>query len=115
MGRLKTVPPLSEMTQEEIDRWGLAYCRANCWEWDELFGEKPDGFDDMPTFARGFWQRRKYKNNTKRYWLEGWIIELRYVLGEETLDRCWKNFVSSRRRPPAPQAVTDGEEQKTMP
>lgn len=34
------------------DRMGLAYHRLNNWEWDDIFGEKPEGFDDMPNFAK---------------------------------------------------------------
>ena len=32
-----------ELTQTE--RLGLAYCRLNCWEWDDFIGEKPKDFD----------------------------------------------------------------------
>jgi hypothetical protein len=29
-------------------RYAKAYCNLVNWKWDRLFGEKPDGFDDLP-------------------------------------------------------------------
>jgi hypothetical protein len=29
-------------------RYAKAYCNLVNWKWDSLFGEKPDGFDDLP-------------------------------------------------------------------
>lgn len=30
-------------------RYAKAYCNLVNWKWDRLFGEKPDGFDDLPS------------------------------------------------------------------
>lgn len=38
----------SKLSKE--DRLGLAYCRLNFFQWDELFGPKPDGFEDLPNY-----------------------------------------------------------------
>ena len=37
----------------KIDRLGLAYCRLNCWEWDNIIGPKPEGFDNA---SRCWWK-----------------------------------------------------------
>lgn len=30
------------------ERWALAWYHLNNWEWDELLGAKPEGFDGLP-------------------------------------------------------------------
>ena len=30
------------------DRLGQAYCRLNCWEWDPILGDEPEGFKSNP-------------------------------------------------------------------
>ena len=32
-------------------RYSKAYCNLVNWKWDGLFGEKPDGFDDLPSIV----------------------------------------------------------------
>lgn len=39
---------IDESTLKFNERLGLAYCRLNCWQWDEIIGTKPEGFDDLP-------------------------------------------------------------------
>ena len=39
---------IDESTLSPKERLGLAYCRINSWQWDDLFGEKPENFDDLP-------------------------------------------------------------------
>lgn len=45
---------LSEIEDQRIfeARLGMAYNRLRKWEWDELMGEKPEGFDEMPKFSK---------------------------------------------------------------
>ena len=31
-------------------RMGLAYCRMNCWEWDDYMSNKPEGFEESNKF-----------------------------------------------------------------
>lgn len=33
-------------------RLGMAYNTLNRWEWDELLGEKPEGFDQLPNTTK---------------------------------------------------------------
>lgn len=40
-------------------RIGLAYNRLTNWEWDELLGPKPDGFDEMPRISKRRLFRRR--------------------------------------------------------
>lgn len=39
----------TNLTEEE--RLGLAYCRFNCWQWDDIFCPCPEGFYDLPRFS----------------------------------------------------------------
>lgn len=39
----------TNLTAEE--RLGLAYCRFNCWQWDDIFCPCPEGFYDLPRFS----------------------------------------------------------------
>ena len=39
------------------DRLGLAYCRMNCWEWDDYMGNKPEGFEEGNKFEMLKYQR----------------------------------------------------------
>ena len=59
-----------------IERLGLAYCRLNCWVWDELIGAKPDGFEQMT-------------NEEKRGYIEPQLNRIEQMLGKPYTDRCW--------------------------
>lgn len=76
----------TNLTEEE--RLGLAYCRFNCWQWDDIFCPCPEGFYDLPRFSNGagVLTREKYirrpkkqieeylgKTKTSMYW---WKFEL---------------------------------------
>ena len=39
---------INETELSSVDRLGLAYCRLNRYEWDNILGEKPANFDDLP-------------------------------------------------------------------
>lgn len=41
---------IDESKLDRIDRLGLAYCRLGRFEWDDLIGPKPEGFDDLPNY-----------------------------------------------------------------
>ena len=49
---------LSELKREDvhgqkiIERLGLAWVKLNKYQWDEILGDKPDGFDEMTTPER---------------------------------------------------------------
>lgn len=38
-----------DLTQDDLAE---IHCKLNGWEWDERLGEKPDGFDQMPTAGK---------------------------------------------------------------
>lgn len=93
------------MSVDEINRLGLAYCRLNTWEWDEIVGPKPDGFDEMPRYDK-FWYIRTYhpifmkflemlnpmkfaKKQTKYDCIYPVIEEIRSRIGEENCSRAW--------------------------
>lgn len=59
-----------------IERMGLAYCRLNCWDWDELIGEKPDGFEQMT-------------NKEKHGYIEPQLDRIEQILGSPYTSRCW--------------------------
>lgn len=58
-------------------RMGLAYCRMNCWEWDDYMGNKPEGFEEnkfealMPYLKKI--ESTIGKNNCNKYW---WVFEI---------------------------------------
>lgn len=58
-------------------RLGLAYCRMNCWEWDEYMGEKPANFEENKFEALiPYLKKIKStigKNNCSKYW---WVFEI---------------------------------------
>ena len=69
------------------DRLGLAWVRANKWEWDEeVLGPKPENYDNLPNYNSGDKSKRDYiapamrqienelsRMVTSRYW---WKYEL---------------------------------------
>lgn len=67
---------IDESKLSPVERLGLAYCRLNCWIWDELVGDKPDGFDRMTS-------------DEKRGYIEPWLNRIEQTLGEPYTDRCW--------------------------
>lgn len=69
--------PESELCPK--DRLCLAWARMNGWEWDPLFGDKPEGFDDMETAHILLQPYMQAMNNTltpaeqSRFW---WVYGL---------------------------------------
>lgn len=65
----------SELSWEE--RLGLAYCRLNTHQWDELLGEKPEQYDDSDEAVR----------------LSVKIMEhIRQIIGPAKANECWWRF-----------------------
>lgn len=67
---------IDESKLSPVERLGLAYCRLNCWIWDELVGEKPDRFEQMT-------------NDEKRGYIEPQLNRIEQMLGKPYVDRCW--------------------------
>ena len=80
-----------------IDRLGLAYCRMNCWLWDEVIGDKPDGFDEMPIDVSDFyrWWRRLIGRPVRTQFgcVRGHLHRITQLIGEDNVSRCWWRFV----------------------
>jgi len=72
-----------DFSKYTIDRIGEAYVRMNCWEWDDICGPKPDGYDELtgnekyklPAFSDAFDQIKRHLSHEQRsmYW---WTIAL---------------------------------------
>ena len=43
---------VDESTLDRTDRLALAACRLNSGRWDPILGPKPEGFDNLPDYAR---------------------------------------------------------------
>lgn len=79
---------VDESILNRTDRLGLAYCRLNNGEWDEILGPKPAGFDDLPRFPqkpKWPWQK-KGPSKADFTWPAMRAIEL--IIGEANRDRC---------------------------
>lgn len=87
---------LSEEQEKElnfVDRLGLACCRLNSWEWDDILGPKPDGFDELPWYDNRKLKRFRKKIKTKSDYLLPMMHEIESMIGEESTSRCWWKFV----------------------
>lgn len=86
---------LDESELNPIDRLGLAYCRLNQWEWDEILGPKPDGFDALPYFgAAPGTRKKKYRN--RHDCIQPAMRYLESVIAQAQFSRCWWLFVLGR-------------------
>lgn len=74
--------------RKDIDRLGLAYCRLNTYEWDEILGPKPDGFDNLPKWAKKKWPFSK-KKRTKSDYVRPAMRAIERIIGETNCSRCW--------------------------
>lgn len=87
---------INEAELNRIDRLGLAYCRLNCWRWDDLLGPKPEGFDDLPNFdskaGRIFHNRIPSKDDH----IHPAILAIENMIGEANASRCHWKFVLGR-------------------
>ena len=74
-----------------IDRLGLAYWRLSRWEWDELLGSKPEGFDELPNvwYKRWPWEKRK---PSKEDYVRRPMRAIVAIIGEANVSRCWWAF-----------------------
>lgn len=86
---------LNEKQEKElnyVDRMGLAYCRLNNWEWDEIIGPKPDGFDELPWYDNRKFKKFRKKIRTKSDYLTPAIEGIKSIIGEANISRCWWKF-----------------------
>lgn len=69
---------------DRTDRLGLAWCRLNSFVWDEIIGEKPPGFDELPNYAEGKASKHDYVHPA--------ILGIESIIGEANASRCWWVF-----------------------
>ena len=75
---------IDENALDRIDRLGLAHCRLNGWEWDEIVGPKPEGFDEMPLSIPG----KKWAPGTRSYYIGPARTGIENIIGEANTSRC---------------------------
>lgn len=80
------------------DELGMIYCRMNCFEWCDIFGEPPDGYENMngkelhydPKYREAFEAVSGMLNEKEKsmYW---WTIEL------ERTKEAWEEWWNRER------------------
>lgn len=48
---------IKELSKEEKCR---VWCNLNCWKWDELLGEKPEDWDNIPSYIDNIHSKNDY-------------------------------------------------------
>ena len=82
---------VDESSLNEIDRLGLAYCRLNRCEWDDIL-TKPDGFDEMPEYPAPLWKFWKRNQKSKHDVRIQKMLNIESIIGEANTSRCWWIF-----------------------
>ena len=85
-----------ESSLTRTDRLGLAYCRLNCWGWDEILGPKPEGFDEMPDTDDGYANGKRTVYPTKADYITPAMKGIEDIIGEANTSRCWWVFELGR-------------------
>ena len=83
-----------ESTLGKVERLCLAYYRLNTWQWDELAGAKPDGFDSLPRYDTRRFKRFRPKIRTKAEYIKPAMAELEEKIRKAIERRCWRMFGS---------------------
>ena len=90
------IKPVDESKLNTIDRLGLAYCRLCGWQWDELLGQKPPGFDALPNFDRRKHRAFRKPMQTKYEIITPKIRAIKTLIGQANASRCWWIFKLGR-------------------
>lgn len=75
---------IDESELSPVERLGLAWCRLNGFEWDELVGPKPEGFDELPDIPKAI--------PSKYCFVRRHMESIEQTLGHEYLNLCWWRF-----------------------
>lgn len=76
-----------------LDRLGLAYCLLNSYQWDELFGPKPDGFDELPILGPKEGNLFHFRRGRGKHdYVSPLAKLLRYILGDALTSFYWCKF-----------------------
>lgn len=87
---------IDESTLSQTDRLGLAWCRLNKWEWDEILGPKPKDFDHLPkTLPNGIFVHRSQLKSKIDYTRPA-KKAIESVIGEANASRCWHVYELGR-------------------
>lgn len=87
---------VNEAALSETERLALAACRLNTWEWDEIIGPKPEGFDDLPEYDNRRLKSVRRKIRTKRDYLIGPLHLIKMKIGEAEISRFYWVYVLGR-------------------
>ncbi len=87
---------VDESSLNKIDRLGLAWCRLNHSEWDNILGSKPEGFDEMREFPAPWWKFWERRKTTKYDIVLPRMNNIEKLIGEANVSRCWWLFVLGR-------------------
>jgi hypothetical protein len=77
------------MEKETLDRLGLAWCRLNRFEWDDLIGPKPDGFDALPNNPPKRWIPFLKRKPSKTDYIAPALDAIESIIGEANTSRYW--------------------------
>lgn len=83
---------VEESVLNETDRLGLAWCRLNSYQWDDILGPKPAGFDKMPEYPAPWWKFWKRNQLTKHDFTWTRMQKIERMIGEANISRCWWMF-----------------------
>lgn len=79
---------VDESTLSFEERLGLAYCRLNTWDWDTIFGPKPEGFDELPDHIPGIGQTAPCKHNL----IDPAVLRIERIIGDAGISWAWWKF-----------------------
>lgn len=68
------------------ERLGLAWCRLNQYEWDELVGPKPPEFDEIPEVS-------VKRQPDKGAYIRPAMLAIEAIIGKANCSRYWWRFV----------------------
>lgn len=80
---------IDESKLSTVERLGLAYCRLNSGEWDELVGPKPEGWDKMPDYD---YNRQRTLYPTKADYQLRSMQAIENIIGKAEVSRCHWRF-----------------------
>lgn len=80
----------SDLTWKE--RLGLAYIRLRHWQWDDIMGPKPEGFDSLPNFVKG----ARRKERCKYDYTAPALAVIRALVCNDELSLFWWRYVLGR-------------------
>lgn len=76
------------------ERLGRAYVNMNSWEWDDFVGEKPAGFDTMPSWSTD--NDDDTNCGVKMYYLSPKMQEITEEIGEAACSWYWWKFALNK-------------------